>query len=103
MIHAIIEEVFKSEQKRRQNQIGITGFVPDCLKITTTTSHTIHLYAEGNEIFPCRCGETHKGPYAAYDYGHHECFHESHLVQLDPYYVLCQECGNTWHTEPWRK
>ena len=51
------------------------------------------------EIFPCRCGETHSGPYAAYDYGHHNCFHGP-LMLLDDHgheglknQLICVDCG----------
>ena len=41
-----------------------------------TGSETPIIYIEdGEQVYPCRCGETHRGPYALYDYGHHTCFH----------------------------
>ena len=66
---------------------------------TGTMSYTINLDENGNEVFPCRCGATHKGNYAAYDYGHHDCLHETDLVEIDKGYLLCPDCGKTWHVE----
>lgn len=60
------------------------------------------VYVEnGERVFPCRCGETHRGEYAAYDYGHHNCFHDATLLFVesdDPSErdVLCPQCGMHW-------
>lgn len=64
-------------------------------------SQTIHM--EGDEqVYPCRCGETHRGPYAVYDFGHHNCFHDEPLQQLmtdDPDWLICPMCGKTFRVE----
>ena len=67
-----------------------------------TGSETPIIYIEdGEQVYPCRCGETHRGPYALYDYGHHTCFHESPLIQLgDEYYLCCPECGEVFDVNP---
>lgn len=46
-------------------------------------------------IFPCRCGETHNGEYAAEIYEHHNCFHHILLV-LAKEQAICQDCGETF-------
>jgi hypothetical protein len=61
---------------------------------------TLYFDASGEQIYPCRCGETHTGPYAVYDYGHHNCFHKGPLIAIDPEdlpgVVMCSQCGESW-------
>ena len=62
------------------------------------SNQTIHI-ERGEQVYPCRCGETHRGPYAAYDYGHHNCFHEDGLIRLMDEYpndLMCPSCGKTF-------
>lgn len=67
---------------------------------TTATLGHVRWYDEEGPVYPCRCGETHRGPYAAYDYGHHECFHSPPLLLLhDPDQALCPDCGRSWQIE----
>ncbi len=69
--------------------------------ITYSNSNSTVQYMDGNEqVWPCRCGQVHRGDYGQYDYGHHECFHDSGLVHLDdndPNYLACPDCGKTFH------
>ncbi len=68
-----------------------------------SASETVFIGSDGQREYPCRCGETHRGPYAAYDYGHHNCFHASPLqrVQCDwTDFLICGDCGQTFHVEP---
>ena len=63
-----------------------------------TGSSTITLYFEdGQEVFPCRCGETHQ---PGYDFGHHNCFHETDLLLENnrdgSFQVICPDCGMAW-------
>lgn len=58
----------------------------------TASNEVIHVEG-GEQIYPCRCGETHRGPYAAYDYGHHNCFHRAALSRLGADDLMCPECG----------
>lgn len=65
-----------------------------------TGSSNITIYIEdGEEVYPCLCGETHRGPYASYDYGHHTCPHGQELWSMDELGgfrdVLCSQCGAT--------
>lgn len=71
--------------------------------------YTIHV-EDGEVVYPCRCGVTHRGPYAFYNYGHHTCFHDAPLVRIapeeDPDYLMCGACGQTFTVEqsgrtPW--
>ena len=59
--------------------------------------------AIGNNLteFPCRCGETHKGDYGIYDYGHHMCFHDKYpLTWLEkPISAMCIQCGMVFGIE----
>lgn len=70
---------------------------------STTTNYTTHVSANGEEIFPCRCGHTHRGEYGFYDYMHHNCFHSAPLIAIAkdevPGYYMCPECGKTFWLE----
>lgn len=64
-----------------------------------TGNETIHINSDGEREYPCRCGQTHKGDYAVYDWGHHNCFHNEPLHVLDeaiPGYLMCPSCGKTF-------
>ena len=57
---------------------------------------TIHM--DGSErVYPCRCGETHRGEYGHYDYCHHICFHDAGLFRLADDSFVCVECGKPFH------
>lgn len=63
-----------------------------------TANQTIHI-EDGEQVYPCRCGDTHRGPYALYDFAHHNCFHYAGLIRPDdamPDYLLCPECGQSF-------
>ena len=69
-------------------------------------NETIHIGADGEREYPCRCGQTHRGMYAAYDWGHHNCFHDSPLFALgddDPGHFICGGCGKSFfeHDRYW--
>ena len=55
---------------------------------------------EGEQEYPCRCGKTHRGDYAVYDFGHHNCLHETTLcglyVKEKEIQATCPECGMSW-------
>lgn len=53
---------------------------------------------EPSEI-PCRCGVTHTGPYAIYDWGHHNCIHQYTMIRMAEDSVMCPGCGNIWDVE----
>jgi len=65
--------------------------------IQTGTSNRTIWVEDGEEVYPCPCGETHRGPYASYDYGHHTCRHGDELWPMDDegqgVEVLCSQCG----------
>ena len=71
----------------------------------TSTSYTIHLEmgvdGEVEEIFPCRCGETHRGNYGFYDWMHHNCFHKELFTEdsMGVSQTLCGNCGEVFHHE----
>ncbi|MFA7265749.1 MAG: hypothetical protein WC054_05505 [Candidatus Nanopelagicales bacterium] len=66
---------------------------------TGHSNYTIYI-EDGQEVYPCRCGETHRGDYAIYDYGHHNCTHTAPLVNIDITDVLmCPQCGATFRVE----
>ena len=50
-------------------------------------------------VYLCRCGETHIGPYALYDYSHHMCFHDAPLWDTGDGQVICADCGKPWVVE----
>lgn len=66
-----------------------------------SNSNMVAHFENGEQAYPCRCGETHRGEYAAYDYGHHNCFHDAILLFVesddpDEGDVMCPLCGKTW-------
>mgnify|MGYP001620048011 CR=1 FL=1 len=68
------------------------------MSYSSTTGTTLH-FEDGKQVFPCRCGQTHRGPYAVYDYGHHNCLHEAPLWELEPGWAICAACGLTFKIE----
>ncbi len=74
---------------------------------TSASNTTIHL-EDGVRVFPCRCGKTHRGPYAAEDYAHHNCFHNGPIIWLEEddkpesmvkcadWDVMCLDCGKVF-------
>ena len=69
---------------------------------TATETATVTL-EDGKEVYPCRCGETHRGEYAIHDYMHHNCFHDEPLLDIGSdigiSYWCCPICGKTWTTQ----
>jgi len=60
-----------------------------------TASNNPTIFLEGDkQVYPCRCGETHKGDYGFYDWYHHECYHDA-LVMLFNGVAYCVECGKS--------
>ena len=49
------------------------------------------------QIYQCRCGETHRGEYAAEDWAHHNCFHGEGLsVDAGDCEAICPLCGEVF-------
>lgn len=61
--------------------------------MTTGTSNGTLWFEHGEQVYPCRCGETHRGDYAAYEWGHHNCLHEAPLWQIVDDHYICAACG----------
>lgn len=62
-------------------------------------SATIHV-EDGERVFPCRCGETHRGDYAEYDFGHHNCFHDEPLYPIcETGQLMCPQCGKVFEVQ----
>lgn len=72
------------------------------LVVTSSENYTA-FYENGEQVYPCRCGETHRGNYAIYDHGHHNCFHSMPLVDIGRPavvgYLMCPQCGEVFWTE----
>ena len=66
---------------------------PTPLRTVETRSSNRTTYFEGDEeVWPCRCGKTHRGDYAFEDWNHHTCFHgPMWLIEDDQ--VVCSQCG----------
>ena len=63
---------------------------------TGTSNHTIWI-EDGEEVYPCRCGETHRGDYAPYDFAHHNCEQGPMWLEgLDVGLIMCSECGQSF-------
>ena len=58
---------------------------------------------DGKEVYPCRCGETHRGEYALHDYMHHNCLHDAPLVDIGSdigiSQLICPVCGKVWSVD----
>lgn len=65
--------------------------------VTSSAGETVYFSINGERVWSCRCGVTHTGPYAANDWLHHNCLHDAGLTQLSPGYLMCRECGKTFH------
>lgn len=61
---------------------------------------TIHLDGQGKRVYPCRCGQTHRGDWGLYEWDHHNCFHNDPLIEIDseevPGYLMCPACCKTF-------
>jgi hypothetical protein len=66
----------------------------------TSSNEMIHI-EDGERVYPCRCGETHRGPYGGIDFDHHNCLHEAPLFPVagDEGHFLCSCCGASFFTE----
>ncbi len=71
-------------------------------QMTVSASTTIFI-EDGEQVYPCRCGETHRGDYGLYDHAHHNCFHDADLVDIGSPdidgYLMCPECGKVFNVE----
>ncbi len=73
------------------------------MMIKTSSSNWTQYYENGERVYPCRCGETHRGDYGFYDYMHHECFHDGVVWKITepglPDLYLCSDCGKLFVLE----
>lgn len=66
---------------------------------TGTDTQSVHV-EDGERVFPCRCGVTHRGQYAFEDWMHHECLHDATLVPVaGPDIFMCPDCGRVFQVE----
>ena len=67
------------------------------------STKTIFIDVNGDRFMPCRCGQIHRGDYAAEDWAHHNCFHDEGLAQDDviPEQAICVACGQTFELIPY--
>lgn len=59
----------------------------------TGTNNITAVYEDGQQVYPCRCGETHRGDYAFEMWNHHNCFHGPLWVQAGEDEAMCSQCG----------
>lgn len=65
--------------------------------IQAVTANRTQIFEDGQEVFPCRCGVTHKGDYAFEDWNHHNCFHHGPLwVEEGEDEAMCSQCGEVF-------
>ena len=66
----------------------------------TGTDNLTYYMVNGECVYLCPCGKIHKGEYAVYKFGHHNCLHESELMGLpageNVIQALCPDCGMSW-------
>lgn len=73
----------------------------------TGSSNTAYFIEDGKRVYPCRCGETHRGDYGHYDWAHHNCLHRTPLWDLSEEmgedrirtYLMCPDCGEVFHVQ----
>lgn len=70
------------------------------MRAVTSSLNITEYYEDSRGIYPCRCGEVHRGDYAAYDYYHHNCFHNEPLIEMLRFrQVMCPLCGEVFDLE----
>lgn len=71
------------------------------MNITGANNYTMY-FENGEEVFPCRCGETHRGA-DVYTFGHHNCFHNTPLMKMQKIdgieQAICPDCGELFELE----
>ena len=68
------------------------------METVTGTSNFTRYFEDGQQVFPCHCGETHRGDYALEAWTHHNCEHGP-MSQVAGN-VMCLECGATFPFKP---
>ena len=73
------------------------------MRNVTGDSNITEIYENGERVYPCRCGKTHRGDYALYDFGHHNCLHETNLLGIpikdNCIQAICPQCGMSWQVD----
>ena len=67
--------------------------------ITTGVNAYTTWLEDGRQVYPCNCGETHRGEHAICTFNEHNCFHENALTDMDGYFI-CLQCGRTFIIKP---
>ena len=49
---------------------------------TGTANNMVYTVEDGKAVYPCWCGETHRGDYALEAFHHHNCTHPGDLLQI---------------------
>jgi len=64
-------------------------------KIRTGSNTFTHYFEDNGQVYPCRCGETHRD---FYDWARHECSHDEVWLHDEIEGIgYCVECGKTIH------
>lgn len=64
--------------------------------ICTGTNSKTTVIEDGKQVFPCRCGVTHRGDYAFEGWAHHDCLHDEPLSRLGDDQAMCVLCGEVF-------
>ena len=72
--------------------------------IYTGTTNSTYYYENEERVYPCYCGEIHRGDFAAEDWNHHNCFHREPLTELprinsEVRQAVCIDCGEIFDLE----
>ena len=65
----------------------------------TLSNNQPYFYEDGERIYPCICGKTHRGQYAVNEYRYHNCLHETDLLVIGNSQAICPDCGMAWRLE----
>jgi len=68
-----------------------------------TVSNWRYVDGRTEPVYLCRCGVEHTGDYAAYEYGHHMCFHDAPLWEIGDEHFICADCGKSFTVEDHRR
>lgn len=64
--------------------------------IATSANNATAHFKNGAQVYPCRCGETHRD---LWDFTGHECLHEVEMI-LETVaghpLAICPACGKSW-------
>jgi hypothetical protein len=76
---------------------------PDSSTLISTGSNGVtRVFEDGEEVFPCTCGETHRGEHGVCTYMEHTCLHGEGIVRVHDDIGYCSQCGRSFEIKDCR-